>query len=80
MSSRRNRINSHDYTAMKYHYLLVQITDILVQLYKTGLKLLKLVKKTAKEKSSSLLQMFCGHKLTEEDQATLEKPTQVRII
>ena len=36
--------------------------------------------KTAKEKSSNLLQMFCEHKLTEEDLATLEKPIQVRLI
>ena len=73
-------LNSHNYTAMKNHYLSVQITDILVQLYKSGLKLLKIVKKTAKEKSSNLLQMFCRHKLTEEDLATLEKPIQVRLI
>lgn len=72
-------VNSHNYKAMKNHYLLVQITDILVQLYKNGLKIFKELKKTAKEKSSVLLETFRRQKLTEEDQATLEKTIQVRL-
>jgi Transposase domain (DUF772). len=72
-------LNSHNYKAMKNHYLLVQITDVLLQLYRNGLKILKKVKKTAKEKSSNLLETFRRQTLTNEDLETLEKPIQVRL-
>ncbi|MEB5457215.1 hypothetical protein [Virgibacillus pantothenticus] len=35
-------VNSHDYHAMKNHYLLTQITDILVQLFENGSKIMKI--------------------------------------
>src|SRR5699024_8356260 len=41
--------SSRNYVAMKNHYLLTQITDILMQLFEKGSKALKHVKKTAKE-------------------------------
>ena len=70
--------NSHDYTAMKNHYLLVQLTDIIVQLYDHGSTVFKKVRKTAKEKSSSLLEAIRTRMITEEDLADLVKPIQVR--
>lgn len=69
---------SHNYVAMKNHYLLTQITDILMQLYEKGLRILKEVKKTAKEISSNLLEAIRTRKLTEEDIHKLVKPIQVR--
>jgi hypothetical protein len=70
--------NSHNYTAMKNHYLVVQLTDILIQLYENGSMILKSLKKTAKEKSSNLLEAIRTRRLTDEDIAALEKPIQVR--
>ena len=70
--------NSHDYTAMKNHYLLTQITDILVQLFESGLKILRKLKKTAKEISSNLLEAIRTRKITDEDIALMVKPIQVR--
>lgn len=70
--------NSHNYTAMKNHYLLVQITDIIRQLYEKGSNVLKKLKKTAKEKSSNLLEAIRTRRLTDEDIAALDKPIQVR--
>jgi hypothetical protein len=70
--------NSHNYNAMKNHYLLTQIADILVQLFENGLSIFRLVKKTAKEISSKLLEAIrtCG--LTDEDILQIAKPAQVR--
>ena len=70
--------NSHDYIAMKNHYLLTQITDILMQLYENGSSILKKVKKTAKEISSNLLEAIRTRKLTDEDTNIMTKPIQVR--
>ncbi|MGG3853941.1 transposase family protein [Caldifermentibacillus hisashii] len=70
--------NSENYTAMKNHYLLVQITDIIRQLYEKGSSILKTIKKTAKEKSSNLLESFRTRILTDEDFSHLSKPIQVR--
>lgn len=71
-------VNSHDYTALKNHYLLVQITDMIVQLYEKGSTIVKGSQKTAKEKSSNLLEAIRTRRLTDEDIAALEKPIQVR--
>ncbi|MEK5266587.1 transposase family protein [Weizmannia sp. FSL W8-0401] len=70
--------NSQNYTAMKNHYLLVQITDIIRQLFEKGSSILKALKKTAKEKSSNLLEAFRTRILTDEDFTHLSKPIQVR--
>jgi hypothetical protein len=72
--------NSHNYTAMKNHYLLTQIADILMQLYENGLKVFKTIKKTAKEISSELLEAIRTHRLTDEDIPLLDKPMQIRFI
>ncbi|MDC3426383.1 transposase family protein [Aquibacillus sp. 3ASR75-11] len=69
---------SLDHQAMKNHYLLTQITDILMQLYENGAKIFKKLKKTAKEISSDLLEAFRTRILTGEDIATMVKPIQVR--
>lgn len=71
-------VNCHDYTAMKNHYLLVQIADILVQLYLNGAKILKGLKKSAKEKSSDLLEAIRTHKITDKDLYHIGKPIQIR--
>ena len=70
--------NSHNYNAMKNHYLLTQIADILVQLFENGLIIFRLMKKTAKEISSKLLEAIRTRRLTDEDILRLAKPKQVR--
>jgi hypothetical protein len=70
--------NSHNYNAMKNHYLLTQIADILVQLFENGLSIFRLVKKTAKEISSKLLEAIRTRGLTDEDILQIAKPAQVR--
>ena len=63
---------------MKNHYLLTQITDILLQLFENGLSIFRLLKKTAKEISSKLLEAIRTRKITDEDILQLAKPAQVR--
>lgn len=70
--------NSHNYEAMKNHYLLTQIADMIMQLYEKGIPLLKSLKKTAKEISSNLLEAIRTRRLTEEDITRMVKPIQVR--
>lgn len=70
--------NSHNYTAMKNHYLLTQITDILMQLFEKGSKILQSFKKTIKEISSNLLEAIRTRILTDEDITHLDKPMQIR--
>jgi len=72
--------NSRDYNAMKNHYLLTQITDILMQLYENGSKVLKDIKKKIKTISSNLLEAIRSRFLTDEDIKKLDKPIQVRFI
>lgn len=70
--------NSQNYRAMKNHYLLTQITDILMQLYVNGFKLLREFRKTAKEISSNLLEAVRSRTLTDEDIDQLVKTIQIR--
>lgn len=58
--------NSLDYNAMKCHYLLTQIADILMQLYENSRPGIRVVKKAIKNISSDLLISF-GEPLTRED-------------
>ena len=58
--------DSLDYNAMKCHYLLTQIADILLQLYENGRPGIRKAKKTIKNISSDLLKSF-GKLLTGED-------------
>jgi hypothetical protein len=70
--------NSHNYTAMKNHYILTQIADIIMQLYENGLKIFRIIKKTAKEISSNLLEAIRTRRLTAEDILHIANPKQIR--
>jgi hypothetical protein len=70
--------NSLDYNAMKNHYLLTQIADILLQLYENGIKGLREMKRTIKNISSDLLASF-GRQLTREDISYTQKRTSLSV-
>jgi len=70
--------NSLNYNAMKNHYLLTQISDVLLQLYENGIKGLREIKRTIKNISSDLLASF-GRQLTREDISYTEKRTSLSI-
>lgn len=70
--------NSFDSNAMKNHYLLTQIADILLQLYENGIRGLREIKRTIKNISSDLLASF-GRQLTAEDISYTQKRTSVSI-
>lgn len=69
--------NSMNYNAMKNHYLLTQIADILVQMYETGVEGLKKVRRTIENIAKCLLDSLQKQAITEED-LTIEK-FQIRI-
>lgn len=73
-------LNSHNYNAMKNHYLIAQISHVIIQLFENGSKIVRESKKSIKEKSSYLLEALRTLTLTEEDTIALAKPTQVRFI
>ena len=59
--------NSLNYNAMKNHYLITQIADMLLQLYECGIKNLKLIKRTIEKISEGLLECLKRQTLVEED-------------
>ena len=59
--------NSLNYNAMKNHYLLTQLADMLLQMYENGIEDLKVVKRTIEEISSGLLESLKRQPLYEED-------------
>lgn len=59
--------NSLDYNAMKNHYLIMQIADILMQMYENGDKGVKELKYTIKRISEELLESMRKQKLETED-------------
>ena len=71
--------NSEDYNAMKCHYLLTQIADILLQLYEKGSPGLREAKKSIKNISSGLLKSF-GEPLTVEDILFIEAHGYVKAV
>jgi len=71
-------VNCECYQAMKNHYLLTQIADILMQLFENGAKLLKFLKKTAKEMSSNLFEAIRSRRITDEDTSLWNGNYQVR--
>lgn len=72
-------VNSRNYNAMKNHYLIVQIAEILRQLYVKGADRIKDLNKGIKEISSSLLESFRTRMLTKaEDISYPEKRIQIR--
>ena len=59
--------NSLDYNAMKNHYLLTQLADMLLQLYECGVKDLRAIKRTIADISEGLLECLRKQALLEED-------------
>jgi hypothetical protein len=71
--------NSLNYNAMKNHYLLTQIADILRQLFEKGADKIRSLKKSIKEISSNLLESFRTRVITFEDIREIEKRTRIMI-
>ena len=69
-----------DYNAMKNHYLLVQISDMLRQLFECGYELIRSLKATIKEISSRILESFRREPLITEDITNLNKRIQIRCL
>jgi hypothetical protein len=59
--------NSLNYNAMKCHYLLTQLADVLLQLYECGVKGVKVLKRTIEKISEGLLECLRKQPLTEAD-------------
>lgn len=59
--------NSLDYNAMKNHYLITQLADVLLQLYENGVKGIKIIKRTIEKISEGLLESIQKQQLREED-------------
>jgi hypothetical protein len=70
--------NSKNYNALKNHYLITQIADIILQLYEKGIPIIKELNKTIKNISSDLLASF-GRQLTREDISYTQKRTSLSI-
>ena len=70
-------INSRDSTAMKNHYLLTQIADMVMQVYLAWNPLLRKIKQSIKNTSSRLLESFRSHPITNEDVQYIQKHTSV---
>lgn len=64
---RIEHLNSKNSNAMKNHYLLTQISDILMQLYLAWNPYIKELKQSIKNTSSGLLESFRGLTVTAED-------------
>lgn len=72
--------NSLNYNAMKIHYLLTQIADIIRQLFDNGVEEIKTLKKGIQEISACLLESFRTQKVTLEDILTIDKRLKVRLL
>jgi len=70
--------NSKNYNAMKNHYLITQIADIILQLYEKAIPIINELKKSIKNISSDLFASF-GRQLTREDIFYTEKRTSLSI-
>ena len=70
-------LNSHNYNAIKNHYILTQISDIIMQLYLSWSPLLKQAKTTIKNTSAWLLESFRTHTITEADVSYIETYTTI---
>lgn len=72
--------NSQDYNAMKCHYILTQLSDIILQIYTASMdSKLRFVKRTLKNISSDLLKCFTSLILTTEDILRIKKRTCIII-
>ena len=70
-------LNSRNSNAMKNHYLLTQVADIIMQLYLAWNPLRKEIKQSIKNTSSRLLESFRGHSITAEDVFYIQRYTTV---
>jgi len=59
--------NSLNYNAMKNHYLLTQLADVLLQLYERGIKGLRIMRRTLKDISAGLLESLRNLAITSDD-------------
>lgn len=74
---RIEHLNSRNSNAMKNHYLLTQISDILMQLYLAWNPYVKKLKQTIKNTSSALLESFRRQTVTQEDVSYIYRYTTV---
>ena len=70
-------LNSRDSNAMKNHYLITQISDIVMQIYLSFSPLRKEISQTIKNTSSRLLESFRRHTVTDEDVSYISRCTTV---
>ena len=74
---RIEHLNSRNSNAMKNHYLLTQISDILMQLYLAWNPYVKKLDQTIKNTSSGLLESFRRQTVTQEDVSYIFRYTTV---
>ena len=70
-------LNSRDSNAMKNHYLMTQMADIVMQLYLSWSPLIKEIKQSIKNTSSRLLERFRSQTVTDEDVLYIQRYTTV---
>ncbi len=70
-------LNSRNSNAMKNHYLITQIADIVMQLYLAWSPLINETRQTIKNTSSRLLQSFRSQTVTDEDVLYIQRYTTV---
>lgn len=74
---RIEHLNSRDTNAMKNHYLLTQIADLLMQVYLNWNPLMEEIGQSIKNTSSRLLESFRRHTITDEDVFYIQRYTTV---
>lgn len=74
---RIEHLNSRNSNAMKNHYLLTQISDIVMQLYLAWNPYVRELRQTIKNTSSGLLESFRGLTVTDEDVLTTSRYTTI---
>lgn len=72
-------LNSRNTNAMKNHYLLTQIADILMQLYLACSKLVKAINQSINNTSSRLLESFRRQPITDEDVSHISRYTTMHL-
>ena len=70
-------LNSRNTNAMKNHYLLTQVADIIMQLYLAWNPLRKEIKQSIKNTSSRLLESFRRQTVTDEDVSYTQRYTTI---
>lgn len=70
-------LNSRNSNAMKNHYLITQIADIVMQLYLAWSPLIKEINQSIKNTSSRLRESFRQHPVTDEDVSYITRYTSI---